>query len=240
MARFVLVHGSWHGAWCWSEIEARLRAKGHETEAFDLPGHGEDRTPVETVRFQDYVDRTIEAIRAAPEAPILVGHSMGGAIISQAAERVPGCLRALVCLAALVPPDGSSMMQIVEQFDPAYLASIEWSADRRTVWLSPENAGVYFYGQCPPAAVALAVARHKPEPVAPYEAPLALTGANFGSVPRYYIECLRDRAVPIAVQRAMRSAVPFEHILTLDAGHSPFYSMPDELAAILHGIAERA
>jgi pimeloyl-ACP methyl ester carboxylesterase len=239
MARFVLVHGSWQGAWCWREIVLRLTAKGHEVVALDLPGHGEDRSPPETATLQDYAARIIEAVHASRDNPILVGHSMGG-VIGQAAEFIPGRIRALVYVAALVPPNGSSMMKFVEGFDPEYIAQFVWSADRRTARITPEGARRFLYSDCPSDAIESALPLFTAEPVAPFETPLSLTETHYGTVPRYYIECLRDRVVPIALQRSMRSMVSFDHVYSLNTDHSPFFSMPEDLALILHGIAERA
>src|SRR5690348_12166926 len=111
MAQFILVHGAWHGAWCWREVVPRLRACGHAAVAIDLPGHGEDSSPPEMVTLADYVTRLIEAVDPLEEPPFVVGHSMG--VISQLAEQVPERIRALAFVSALLPPSGSSMMQMM-------------------------------------------------------------------------------------------------------------------------------
>jgi pimeloyl-ACP methyl ester carboxylesterase len=239
MAKFVFIHGSWLGAWCWRETAARLAARGHDAVAIDLPGHGADRSGPEAITFQDYVDRTILAVKASTDNPILVGHSMGGAIISQAAEFVPDRIRALVCVAALVPPDGSSMMKYVGEFDPEYVAQFVWAPDGRSAQLKPEGARRFLFSDCPADAIEDALPLLAIEPVAPYEAQLRLTEVNFARVPRYSIECLADRVVPIALQRSIRSAAGFNHVYSLDTGHAPFFSRPEELALMLHAIAER-
>lgn len=239
MATFVLIHGSWQGNWCWREVIPRLEAQGHQPVAIDLPGHGQDPTPPETVQFQDYVDRTLEAVRAAAEPPILVGHSMGGAIISQAAEVLPDRIRGLVFVAALAPPNGAAMATFFGAFDPEYLAQFQWAPDRRTALISSDAARQYAYQHCPPGTTEFAFPLFRPEPVAPFETPLSLTGANFGRLPRYYIECLRDRIVPIALQRSMREAVPFDDVFSLDTDHAPYFSAPEDLVRILHDIAGR-
>lgn len=239
MARFVLIHGSWHGAWSWCEIVPRLKAHGHDAISIDLPGHGEDRSPVEMVHFQDYVDATLKAVNASSESAILVGHSMGGGIISQTVELTPGRIRALVYIAALLPPGGHSMMSFVGGFDPEYLAHILWAPDGRTARISREGARDFLYACCPPEIVEFAYARHTPEPIAPFETPIEITDANPGTVPRYYVECLRDRVVPIGLQRTMRADTRFAGVYSLDTDHSPFFSKAEELTTILHAIAER-
>jgi pimeloyl-ACP methyl ester carboxylesterase len=238
MAKFVLVHGSWQGAWVWGEIVPGLRASGHQAVAIDLPGHGADLTPVESITLQDYVDRVVEAVETSPQAAILVGHSMGG-LVSQVAEAIPDRLSGLIYIAALVPPDGASMMQFVHQFDAEYIAQFLWAADGRTARISPEGARRFLYTYCPTAFVDAVLPLFTAEPVAPFEALLHLTASNFGRVRRYYIECLRDQVVPIALQRAMRLATSFDEVYSLDTDHSPFFSTPDALTAILHTIASR-
>ena len=94
MSTFVLVHGAWHGGWCWHKIVARLEADGHTVVAPDMPGHGTDRTPIETVTMVDIVGRIHETIDAANEPVILVGHSYGGAMITQTAEQRVDRIRA--------------------------------------------------------------------------------------------------------------------------------------------------
>jgi len=213
-------------------------ARGHEAVAIDLPGHGEDRSSPEAVTLRDYVDRVSEAVQASKDNPILVGHSMGG-VISQTAEFIPGRIHALVYVAALVPPNGTSMMGFVEGFDPAYLAQFLWAPDRRSARITPEGVRLFLYPQCPPADIESALPLFTAEPVAPFETPVSLSEAEFGRVRRYYIECFRDRVVPIALQRSMRAAVPFEHVYSLDTDHSPFFSTPEDLALVLHAITER-
>jgi hypothetical protein len=90
-----------------------------------------------------------------------------------------------------------------------------------------------FQDDCPADDVTLAKLLAVPEPNAPAATPLRLTDANFGRVPRVYIECLRDNAIPPAVQREMYTVVPCQKVITMDTSHSPNISAPDELVAHL-------
>src|SRR5690242_8929821 len=98
MSRFVLVHGAWHGAWCWDKVVPLLEIKGHSAHAIDLPGHGRDLTPTAEVTLERYVERVCQALVAEPEPAVLVGHSMSGMVITQAAERCPEHIQMLVYL----------------------------------------------------------------------------------------------------------------------------------------------
>ncbi len=89
MSTYVLVHGAWHGSWCWEKVVPLLEQAGHQVEALDLPGHGQDKTPIREITLAAYTNRVCETLDAQAEPVILVGHSLGGMVITQAAEERP-------------------------------------------------------------------------------------------------------------------------------------------------------
>lgn len=164
-----------------------------------------------------------------------MGHSFG-AFISQVAETIPDRIRCLIFLTAIIPPSGCSMMHIVNQFDPEYLAQIEWARDRRSARISSARAAKFLY---PPSIFQSVLPRLGVQSVAPYEYPFFLSGANFGRVPRHYIRCLRDRVVPPKLQEEICAMHGLKNVYSLDTDHSTFFSVPVELAALLHTIAQQ-
>ena len=106
MAAFLLIHGAWHGGWCWERLVPELEARGHEVHAPALPGHGGDPAEPAGVSMDDYVERAASTLRAMPEPAIVVGHSMGGMVVSAAAQAEPERVRALVYLCAFLPGTG--------------------------------------------------------------------------------------------------------------------------------------
>ena len=236
MATFVLVHGSWHASWCWQMVAPRLEERGHTAIAVDLPGHGEDARRAAEIRFDDYVEAVGNVVRRCEAFPVLVVHSRGE-IAAAVAEAWPDRLRALVFIAAVVPPNGSAMMQGVDQYDPAFPTTWVFSADRRVGSITAEGARTFMYGLAPVHEADAAIARLTPEPVAPYETPIVTTAERFGRVPRFYVETLRDRAVPLALQRTIQARIGCRRIFTLNADHAPFLSAPDALVACLDDIA---
>src|SRR5512135_2022364 len=96
LSTIILVHGAWHGAWCWYKILPLLEKAGHKAIAVDLPGFGRDRTPLCEVSLQSYVDRVCAAIDEQRGRVILVAHSRGGIVISQTAEQRPERVESLV------------------------------------------------------------------------------------------------------------------------------------------------
>lgn len=240
MTSFVLVHGSWHGAWCWHELVPRIEAAGHEAVVFDLPAHGVDPTPAEEVTFDDYVTRISAAIDDASGPVVLVGHSMGGHAVTQAAERRSGAIRTLVYLCAFLPGDGQALTDLDlsghGSVVPQYLRVDE---DRGVVDVDLSGVEDAFYHDCTPAAVALCRSLLRPEPIEPRTVPVDVSDARYGSVGRVYVECTEDRALPLSFQRELQEAVPCEEVRTLETSHSPFLSAPGELAEVLLDAAER-
>lgn len=233
MSRFVLVHGAFHGAWCWYRLLAWLRAQGRQAEALDLPGHGRDRTPVEAVTLDAYVARVVQALDASPEPVVLVGHSMGGGVITQAAEARPQRLRTLVYVGALLPRAGETMLQLLQEVPaPEPAARMRLSEDRRRLWMEEPDLHARVYPDCRPEDAALAGLLLVEQATQPLLQPIRTTEAGFGRVPRVYVECRDDRAVPLALQRAMHARLPCR-VETLETGHFPMLSMPERLGALL-------
>jgi pimeloyl-ACP methyl ester carboxylesterase len=234
---FVLVHGSWHGGWCWSKLAPLLERQGHLVETPDLPGRGADQTPASALTLKDYVVR-VGGIVAAQSGPVvLVGHSMGGVVITQLAEEMPDRVQALVYLAAFLPKNGQTLIELAQQDTDSQLGpNLVIREDQGDHIVRQEVVHEIFYHDCGDDDSARAIARLVPESLAPVMTPVQTTDQRFGSVPRFYITALRDRAISPAQQRRMYTAMPCREVIALDTGHSPFLSAPDALAAHLQEI----
>ena len=225
---FLLVPGAWHGAWCWARLAPLLEAAGHRVIAPDL-----DEVPPGANPLPLWAKQIATLAQAAPEPVILLGHSRGGLVISEAAELAPHAIRRLVYLSGFLLPAGQSMQSAMARpeagGEPDYLRP----ARGRCLAVAAPAAIPRFYHLASPDMAAAAAARLHPEPLGSFSAPATLTAARFGQVPRAYIECAEDQVVPLALQRAMRAALPCAPVLTLASDHSPFLSMPERLAAAL-------
>lgn len=234
-AHFVLVHGSFHGAWCWYRITAGLAAAGHRVTALDLPSAGIDPTPSLGVDLAAQVAAVIGVLDALDAPVVLVGHSAGGPVISNVAEQRPQAIAKLVYVSAYLLPDGASIVSMLPE-DPDSLVAPNLVAGPGGLSVHPDAARDVFYGTSPDADVALAAALLKPIGPNTTLQPVRI-GAPFASVRRFYVSCLRDRAVTPAFQRAMVAALPCERVFTLRCDHSPFFSRPDALLRVLGAIA---
>ena len=245
MANYVLVHGSAHGSWCWERIVPLLQEQGHTVTAVDLPGNGNDDTPLAEVTLEIYAEYLCGVLDSQDEPSVLVGHSLGGISISRAAELRPGKVAVLVYLTAVLLKDGETFMSAVsdEPYDEnrALETRTSWSLaeDRSHVVYKPELAQHRFYNDCTPEDVDWAKSKIVPQPVGPLVSPMRITNGNFGRVPRVYIECALDNAVAPEFARRMYTALPCAEVIEMQTGHSPFLSAPEELARILDGLIKK-
>jgi pimeloyl-ACP methyl ester carboxylesterase len=239
MTTFVLVHGAWHGAWCWREIVPLLETEGHRVLAPDLPGHGGDASPVSEMTLESYARRVQSAVESGSEPVVLVGHSMSGMVVSQAAEYAHARVRRLVYLTAMLPGDGQSLLALVGSFGGPDHVQENLIVDEHagTCVIADGAAAGLFYGECAPEAVEFALSMLRPESLAAFATPVHVTAEGAGSLPRAYIECSRDRAITLGLQRHMQAALPCDPVLEIDTDHSPFLSRPRELTDHLLSLA---
>jgi len=234
VSTFVLVHGAWHGAWCWYRIVPLLESAGHTVVTVDLPAHGTDTTPVGEVTMDAHVERVGEALGAQDEPAVLVGHSMGGAVITQTAEHYTDAIDRLVYLSGFLLGDGEKLLDYAETDEESVVTpNLIVDEDAGIASVADEAVREAFYADCSDEDVALAKSLHRPEPLAGLVTPMDTTESGFGSLPRIYLGCERDNAITPATQAAMRDGLPCDDVLELDTGHSPFFSAPGDLVESL-------
>ncbi len=241
MAPILLIHGAWHGAWCWDKLLPELAARGASATAIDLPGSGDDPAPISDVTMDAYVERIVSALAEFNRPALLVGHSMAGMSIAAAAQLAHDRIAGLVYLAAVIPQDGDSMLSLVSRPDGhGANARIVISRDGRTVDYEEDALRDSFYADCSGDDVRFAIQRIKSQAMEPLAAPIAITDPAASAIPRFYIETLQDRSLPIEHQRAFAATARPIEVHTLDTSHSPFFAAPAQLADVLAFIAAHA
>lgn len=232
----VLVHGAWHGAWCWSALQSELDRRGVPSIAIDLPGHGASTSSLTDMHGDARcVADTLQVLRdRGVDEPVLVGHSYGGAVISQAAVFHPNIAH-LVYVAAFALNDGESVMSALLSFPPASvgLQAAMSSRDDGNTTLDPSLAKPALYGNCDSIAADAALERLSPQPMITMTQPM--TGSPRSTIESTYVLCRRDDSVHPSHQEIMASRCATT--VELDTDHSPFLSMVRETADILESIA---
>lgn len=229
---FVLVHGAWHGGWSWFQTQTRLEKQGHEVTVVELPSHGTDKTDPATVTMNDYAQVVIDCLDAAADPVILVGHSMGGIVISTATEARPAKVSKLVYLAAFMVPAGVSMLDLA-MTDVDSVVGANLIVGPGIIDVAETAVEEAFYGKSPAWVPRLAETLLVPNPIQPIATPLTLTDANYGSVRRFYIKTAYDKAITPALQERMLLDLPCEAEYLLNSDHSPFFSKTKKLVATL-------
>jgi pimeloyl-ACP methyl ester carboxylesterase len=243
MARFVFVHGAFGGAWSWEPIVGPLEAAGHTVETLDLPGGGDDRTPLEGVTLEACAERVVAQLLQRPDPAVLVGYSMGGVIVTQAASNCAERVASLIFVAAFMPANDQSLLDLTrlpEGQGDLIQANIVVEGDPLVAMLPAEAAAAAIYNCCTPEQVEAAATKRRPQAVAPFATPVSVDEAVLASIPRSYVLTARDNAIPPALQRRMIAEHPCRRVIELDTDHAPQLSATRELVDALIDLAADA
>jgi pimeloyl-ACP methyl ester carboxylesterase len=236
--RFVLVHGASHGAWCWDRLVPELNQLGHEAVALDLPGHG--MRVGETATLGGYRDAVVERLVGDD---VLVGHSMGAAVVAVAADARPDLVAHVTLLSGPLPVEGQCLSYQSTSASVGGSASADaaesvssqnrrFTEDGSAFYWDRDGAYATFFHDCDEKLVDWAAERLVPQALAPVMEPIRIPRFWAADLPRSYVRCLQDRSWPrrVSLLQARRMGV---EPLEIDSSHSPFFSRPAELAELL-------
>ena len=229
----VLIHGAWHGAWCFAGLQAELDRRGLASYAIDLPGHGASILPLGDLHGD--ADHVVEVLRRIGEPVVLVGHSYGGAVITEVAARYADIAH-LVFIAAFALEPGESVIGLLRSLPaaPVLLSeAMQGNDDGTTTLHGDDTIRRALYGSVPDEEATAAIRRLDAQPAATMTQ--QIRSARPPSIPSTYVCCTGDNAVDISHQRVM--AARCSDMIPLDSDHSPFLSMPSATADILTQIA---
>jgi hypothetical protein len=238
---YILIHGAWHGAWCWYKVVPLMEKKGCKVIAVDLPGHGKDTTYPESVTFKMYVEKVKQVASTINGQVILVGHSMAGTVISHAAEELgKDKVYKLVYVDAFLPKNSESVSTLftllsqkqakeTDTTKVTFRKGIVTDANGKTRTFKPEVADVVFYHDCSAKDKELAHKNLSKQPIEPFGTTVSLTDSVFGQIPKYYILCTESKDIDKSL---LPTRVQCEKVIKIASSHSPFFSHPSELANI--------
>jgi pimeloyl-ACP methyl ester carboxylesterase len=232
MADFVLVHGAWHGAWCWKRILPPLWAAGHRAFAVSLTGVGERAHQLaRAVTLDTHIADVANVIEAEELLDaVLVGHSYGGMVITGVADRLAPRLRHLVYLDAMVPRPGES-----------------WASSHNSETQASRRKAIAEQGALPPPDPTLfglagadrswVARRQTPHPGGCYETPLHFDRDTLAALPRTFIDCHSPALPTIAVSRQRVRSEAGWNIVEIATGHDAMISAPQPLLKALLQLA---
>src|SRR6185437_14123889 len=233
---FVLVHGAWHGGWCWSRVADRLRAAGHQVFTPTQTGLGERRHLLsKDITLDTFRTDIVNVIEAEELSKIvLVGHSFGGLAISGVADVMPERIRHLVYLDSLVVEGGKSPFDSL----PADVV-----AARRK--LAEESSGGLSLPNPPPSAFGVLEAynaewvkrRLTPHPLSTYTSKQNIKGPVGNNLPRTYIHCTNPSYAALQASRDWVKAQAGWRWAEIATVHDAMVTAPDELAKMLMGVS---
>lgn len=214
---YLLVHGGWSGAWCWRDLTAEFDRRGAAWLAVELPSSKNGADPL--TGLGDDAD-AVAALATLDGPIVLVGHSYGGAVITEVAPRIAG-LERIVYIAALVPGLGQSAtatsreVRVKTKLDEAIEVEGEY------LRLNPDRAIAALYDDCAPDVAKWAASHLSTQTIASFRGERT---SRDSSVRSLYIRCSKDHAIDPTLQEVMTSRC--DEVATLDSGHSPFLSHP--------------
>lgn len=181
---YVLVHGAWQAPYVWDAVKTSLANEGNNVTVVELPGHGSDQTVPSTLTLNSYRDKVTDAISRMDGKVILVGHSLGGMIISAVAEQNPSKIEKLVYIAAYLPSSGQSLLDLANTDAGSALGTpgiLAQNADG-TLDVKRDQIASIFIQDGSAQIQNLVLQNYRPEPAIPFTNPVTLTTDNFGSV----------------------------------------------------------
>lgn len=237
MTNFILVHGAFYNSGCWDSVVKALSAAGHTCSAIDLPSHGQDSTPIESVTLDSYANRVVEELRNSPEPSVLVGHSMGGVVITQAADNYiseGNEIQQLVYVAAFVPRNGQSLVDLAgspEGQGDMVQANVVIEGEPPIGTMPADKVREAFYADCSLDVSDAAISTLDRQPILAFVTPVSIQDDR--DLDRRYILATEDNAIPPALQRKMVTDTKFREVVEISSSHSPFISQPERVTEFL-------
>ena len=239
---FVLIHGAWHGAWCWAAVKRRLEAGGDRSFALDLPAHGDNHHDPAKVTRTMYVESVAKFITDHDlRNVVLVGHSLGGLTISGVAQEIPSRIKRLIYATALVPRDGVSIGDDLATFmSPGAVAAMHGLAEGApVVTVDDQRFRANFLQDGSPGLQDFVLSALVPEPTLPMSDPVPMKELYRLNIPTGYVVCEDDLVFddPKVWHPNLSGRLRNPAIRSIKCGHELMFSRPLETAKALAEMA---
>lgn len=238
MTTYLLIHGAWHGGWCWRPVARSLRAAGHRVLTPTLPGFADDGADASAHSLADVVDAVADLVeREDLQDVVLVGHSWAGYVITALAPRIRQRLRRLVYWSAFVPAEGASLVDEVDDATRALFEELAAQSGNATIELPYPVWEQGFIQDAEPAVQRVTYGLLVPQPFRYSATPVTPLDPGSWDVPTTYLMGKDDLTMPQDETGWPRFAARLGLVPELIPGsHELFFTQPDALTAVLEGL----
>jgi len=233
---YILVHGAWHGGWCYDSVASLLKEAGQTVIIPDLPGrNSKSADAFKDINLNTYVDFITDLVKKQKTPVTLVGHSMAGVIISQVAENIPDLIEHLIYITAFIPDSGQSLFDETKKFKEPGLSTemtVDLAKNRVTISKSEKTMECLF-GECSEDDAKIAMERLQvTDAYQPFVAPITTSADRFGKIKKTYVLSRKDSS--ITMENQLRIALKHKcRMIILETGHASFISAKEYLADAL-------
>ena len=226
---FILIHGAWHGGWCWDGVIEKIEKAGHTAEAPTMPGHhpDDDRS---NIRFNDYVDKIVSVLKQQTDSVVLVGHSSAGFLLQAAAPKAADKIVHFIFLNAFILPNGKSQFDLVPpEVSEGMTAAAKASPDNCVPVDEDFVRNMLMAGELVEKQDAL-VSRLVPQPIAIFTTPVDTQDFEKLNIPKSVVFCKADASLPPGAYLNMAQGLGEYNLIEVEGGHEAFFTKPGVVA----------
>ncbi|MHC4103576.1 MAG: alpha/beta fold hydrolase [Planctomycetota bacterium] len=226
---FVLIHGAWHGGWCWEGVIKELEKAGHTAEAPTMPGHNpnDDRS---NIKFENYVAKIVYVLNNQASPTVLVGHSSAGFLIQSAAPKAAGKISQLIFLNAFILPNGKCQFDLVPpEASEGMTAAAKASPDNSVPVIEDFVRNQLMGGESVEIQDAL-ISRLLPQPIAIFTTPISTVDFEKLTIPKTVVFCKDDASLPPGAYLGMAQGLGDHHLIEVAGSHESLFTNPGAVA----------
>jgi pimeloyl-ACP methyl ester carboxylesterase len=226
---FVLVHGAWHGGWCWDGVIRHLTAAGHTAEAPTIPGNApdDDRS---NITFDLYVDKLVEVLSRQAKPVVLVGHSSGGFMVQSTAPKVAAKIERLIFVNGFILPDGMAQFDLVPPEVAQGMTAAAGASPDNTVPVDEGFVRNVLMAGDPPDVQDKLLARLVPQPLTLFTTKINAQPFNRLAIPKTVLFCTGDASLPPGAYLEMAKGLGDYNLIEIDGGHETLFTNPELMA----------
>lgn len=226
---FVLIHGAWHGGWCWDGVIAELEKAGHTAEALTMPGHRLDDNR-SNIQFDDYVEKIVSELKQKTVPVVLVGHSSAGFLLQVAAPKVPDKIEQLIFLNAFILPNGKSQFDLVPPEAAAGMTAAAKASPDNCVPVIEDFVRNMLMATDPVELQDVLVNCLVPQPIALFTTPIDAQAFESLAIPKSVVFCREDISLPPGAFLGMAQELGKYNLVEIEGSHEALFTKPDIVA----------